>query len=186
MAIPQKIYLKLRPIILPINQIVGLIYENAMILDLGCGKGILTKYIKNFQQYTGVDIVIPSLINDHKIKFVKSDCLLFIKNDLSKFNTFLLIDLLHHIPKKNQENFVNNLISKMKKGDQLIIKDIYPKNLITKFWNAFHDLFFSQQIIRYFDFFKFEKNLNPDIELVSHFHQRIFLYDHYFLVLKKI
>ena len=37
----------------------------------------------------------------------------------------------------------------------LIIKDINPRNLILKFWNSFHDLVMSRQIIRYLDFNKF-------------------------------
>ena len=101
MAIPKKIYFKIRPLILPIDDILKWIPANSSILDLGCGKGILANYIKNFNSYLGVDLVVP-LSDNTKIKFKKSNCLSFIENDISKYNTFLIIDLLHHIPKKLQ------------------------------------------------------------------------------------
>ena len=186
MEIPQKVYFKLRPFILPINEIIKFVPQNAIILDIGCGKGILTKYIFNFDKYTGVDLVIPISSNNENVEFIKSDCLSYISNDLSKFNTFLLIDLLHHLPKIKQEIFLNQIISNMKIGDRLIVKDIFPKNIFTKFWNTFHDLLFAQQIINYFEFLKFEKNLNTGIKIISKFHKRIFLYDHYFLIIEKI
>ena len=158
MAIPKKIYFKIRPLILPIEDILKWIPINANILDLGCGKGIIANYINNFNSYLGVDLVINSSDKNNKIKFEKSNCLSFIERDINKFDTFLVIDLLHHIPKRLQEPFLNNLISKMKSGDTLIIKDIYPKNLFTKFWNSFHDLLISNQFIHSRLFVSLKKN----------------------------
>ena len=186
MAIPKKIYFKIRPLILPIEDILKWIPINANILDLGCGKGIIANYINNFNSYLGVDLVINSSDKNNKIKFEKSNCLSFIERDINKFDTFLVIDLLHHIPKRLQEPFLNNLISKMKSGDTLIIKDIYPKNLFTKFWNSFHDLLISKQIIRYFNFKDFEKSLGAETKIKKRYFIRLFLYDHYFLILRKI
>ena len=74
----------------------------------------------------------------------------------------------------------------MKRGDILIIKDIYPRNFITKFWNSFHDFLISKQIINYFDFAYFEKNLELNCKVIKNYHKRILLYDHYFLILKKL
>ena len=186
MEIPQNIYLKLRPLILPINEIVKWIPDNASILDLGCGKGVLTQYLKNFIQYLGVDMTVPGHSNQYNINFIQSDCTNFIKKDISKFNTFMIIDLLHHLPKKNHISFLDNIILKMKHGDILIIKDIYPRNFITKFWNSFHDFLISKQIINYFDFANFEKNLKVNCKVIKNYHKRILLYDHYFLILKKL
>ena len=186
MAIPAKIYFKLRPLILPVYEIVKWIPNNAYILDLGCGKGVLTKYLKDFIQYFGVDNTVPANSNEDNINYIQSDCLNFIKRDISKFNTFLIIDLLHHLPKKKQIFFIENIILKMKQGDILIMKDIYPRNFITKFWNSFHDFLISKQIINYFDFDNFEKNLDINCKIINKYHKRILLYDHYFLILKKL
>lgn len=186
MAIPKKIYFKIRPLILPINDILKWIPVNANILDLGCGKGIIANFIKNFNSYLGIDLAIHSYDKNSKIKFQKSNCISFVQQDISKFDTFLIIDLIHHIPKELQESFLNNLISNMKSGDMLIIKDINPKNFFTKFWNAFHDFLISKQVIRYFNFENFEKNIKVDIKIEKKYFLRLFLYDHYFLILSKI
>ena len=55
-----SIYFKLRPLILPIDEILSFIPLNAHILDLGCGKGLLLEHIKNFKSYKGVDLNVPS------------------------------------------------------------------------------------------------------------------------------
>ena len=72
----------------------------------------------------------------------------------------------------------------MKNGDILIVKDIYPKNMWTRYWNYIHDLLISREKITYFDFKKFQK-IHCKNHLVETFYKRIFLYDHYFFILKK-
>tara|TARA_B100000963_G_C22626823_1_gene672815 strand:- start:1153 stop:1713 length:561 start_codon:yes stop_codon:yes gene_type:complete len=185
MEIPKNIYFKIRPLILPISDILKFIPPYSSILDLGCGKGLLVKHIKNFKSYTGVDLNLMQRDISKNIKFIKDDCSQFIDNDLKKFNTFLLIDLLHHIPKDKQTLFLNKLIKNIKIGDIIIIKDILPRGLVFKFWNSFHDYIISKQIINYFEFNNFKESLNPDISIVADYYKRIFLYDHYFLILKK-
>ena len=51
----ENIY-KIRPLILPINDILKFIPSKSSILDLGCGKGLLVDHIQNFKFYTGVDL----------------------------------------------------------------------------------------------------------------------------------
>ena len=51
--------------------------------------------------YLGVDMTVPTNSNEDNINYIQSDCLNFIKRDISNFNTFMIIDLLHHLPKKN-------------------------------------------------------------------------------------
>ena len=186
MEIPKNIYFKLRPLILPIGDIISFIPCDANILDLGCGKGLLLEQIKNFKSYTGVDFNVPKLDkNYHNVNFIKGDCVNYINKKLDNYNTFLLIDLLHHIKPNLQIIFVKKLIRQMKSNDILIIKDIYPKNFLTKFWNAFHDFIISKEFINYFDFKNFEKSIPNNSIILKKFHKRIFLYDHFFLVIKR-
>lgn len=185
MEIPKKIYFELRPKILPIKNILSFIPSDASILDLGCGKGLLVNHIQKYNSYTGVDLYTVKEYSRPKVKFIKRDCTEFVKEKINIFNTFLIIDLIHHIPKDKQVTFLNNIIMNSKSGDLIIIKDINPRGFIFKFWNSFHDLIIANQVINYLDFDKFEKNLTNDIKIVDSFYKRIFLYDHYFLVLKK-
>jgi len=185
MEIPRKIYFKLRPLILPISDITSFISENANILDLGCGKGLLLNHLKYFKTYTGVDLKVPLNSNNININFVKFDCTKYVDRNLSHFDTFLLIDLLHHIKPSEQFLFVGKLLDGMKKDDIMIIKDIYPKNFATKFWNSFHDLVLSRQFINYFDFNDIENSIMNNFVIIKKYHKRIFLYDHYFLIIKR-
>ena len=186
MEIPKKIYFKLRALILPIDKIICQIPVEAKILDLGCGKGLVLNYLKKYKSYTGVDLNLSSnKVKINKVNFVKDDCVNYINQRLDQFDTFLIIDLLHHLNSDSQLNFLKDLLNKIKKNDTIIIKDIQPKNLLTKFWNSFHDLIISKQIINYFNFQEFENNLSSDYKIVNNFYKRIFLYDHYFLIIKK-
>ncbi len=185
MEIPKKIYFKLRPKILPINNILSFIPYNSSILDLGCGKGLLVNYIKNFNSYTGVDLHVIKDNSRPKVRFLKRDCTEFVKEKINTYNTFLIIDLIHHIPRDKQFTFLNDVIMNSKPGDLIIIKDINPRGLIFKFWNSFHDLVIAKQVINYLDFEKFKNSLTHDIKIIDNYHKRVFLYDHYFLVLQK-
>lgn len=181
----EELYFYLRKKILPIEIIINLIPNDSNILDLGCGKGIVLKSLKKFKRYVGVDQNISSFKNNKiNAEFIKEDCLEFLKRDLNKFDVFILIDLIHHIKKKEQEIFLKKLLKLMKNGDILIVKDIYPKNMWTRYWNYMHDLLISREKITYFDFKKFQK-IHCKNHLVETFYKRIFLYDHYFFILKK-
>tara|TARA_X000000950_G_C13836698_1_gene628497 strand:- start:839 stop:1396 length:558 start_codon:yes stop_codon:yes gene_type:complete len=185
MEIFKKLYIYLRKKILPIETIIGLIPNNSIILDLGCGRGIILKSLTNFKKYVGVDTNTENPTKSKgKVVFIKEDCVEFIKRDLKNYNVFVIIDLIHHVKKSEQELFLNNLINNMKGGDLLIVKDINPTNIITKYWNLLHDLLISKQLINYFDFKKLQKNHSKNFEIKT-FYKKIFFYDHYFFVLKK-
>lgn len=185
MAIPKKIYFKLRPFILPINSIISYIPKYANILDLGCGKGVLSNHIIDFNSYVGVDLKTTFNDTSNKIKFINDDCINFIDRDLRFFNTFIIVDLLHHLKDGNQVLLLDKLIKSTKSRDLIIIKDIYPRNIILSLWNDLHDLLVSKQKPNYFKFSEFEKTLDVETIKVANFHKRIFLYDHYFLILRK-
>ena len=182
----QEIYYKIRKLILPIDLILRSIPDNSNILDLGCGKGILVKQLQNYNNYVGVDINIYDKKINNKLKFIKENCSNFIKKDLTEYNIFVLIDLLHHIDKDEQYKLVYTLARKMKKGDTLIIKDMSSRNIIYKYWNLLHDLIISKQIINYVDFDDIISNLEIKNFKIEKFYKKIFLYDHIFLILKKV
>lgn len=188
MKIPKYLYYKIRPLILPINEIILHIPDYANILDLGCGKGLVPHNLKNYKSYTGVDLNVPINSSNtlNNINFIRDNCINYINQNLEKFDTFLVIDLLHHLNPNDQLFFTNTLLDLVKQGDVIIIKDIHPKNFLTKFWNSFHDLLVSKQIINYFNFQKFESNIPKNFKIITRFYKRIFLYDHYFLIIKKI
>ena len=94
MEIFKKLYLKLRPIILPIKEIKKFVRSNAKILDLGCGQGLLLLHLENFSQYTGVDIKNSNYSQNNKVNFINCDCNKYVTNNLEEYDTVLVIDLI--------------------------------------------------------------------------------------------
>ena len=94
--------------------------DNSNILDLGCGKGILVKQLQNYNSYVGVDINIYDNKINNKLEFIRENCSNFIKKDLTEYNIFVLIDLLHHIDKDEQYKLVYTLARKMKREIHLL------------------------------------------------------------------
>ncbi|MDC0861705.1 methyltransferase domain-containing protein [Alphaproteobacteria bacterium] len=187
----KNLYYFIRSLIMPIKDLVNLIPSNANILDLGCGKAIVLKNLKNYKKYTGVDLDsknIASLSNLDKdnVSFIKADCIKYIDNPLNKFDYFLLIDVVHHLPANHQISFIKSLLGKMKKNDHLIIKDISNKSKIKAYWNIFHDLIISRQLINYCDFNLLLKSIDNNNYLSNKFIIKKNMYDHIFIIIKKI
>jgi 2-polyprenyl-3-methyl-5-hydroxy-6-metoxy-1,4-benzoquinol methylase len=187
----NNIYYYIRSLIMPIKQLVRLIPSNANILDLGCGKAIVLKNLNKFEKYTGVDlnkknIEFLSSIHNKNSNFIKANCIEFINNSLKQFNYFLIIDVIHHLPPNKQIPFLNKLINKMKKNDHLIIKDISNSSKIKAYWNIFHDLVISRQLINYCDF----NILLNSIDINKHSYKKFIIkknmYDHIFIIIKKL
>lgn len=108
-----------------------------------------------------------------------------IPNKIKNYSKIFLIDVLHHIPKKNQLDFLKEIYSKMSKESVLILKDIDDESLLVYF-NKIHDFIFSGEI-------GFElkstvaKKLTEEIgfKIMDSFSKRMFVYPHYFLILRK-
>src|SRR5262249_50684508 len=64
---------------------------------------------------------------------------------IGEMDIIFLIDVLHHVPKNNQHNFLNRIASLMKRGARLVIKDIEAANPLVIF-NKLHDLVVSKEI----------------------------------------
>lgn len=91
------------------------------VLDIGCGNGITTQFLK---EYFRIDIEGCDIKNYlvYKIPFKK------IVNDQLPytsriFNTALLNDVLHHIPKEAQEQLINQAINI---ADKVLIFEAEP------------------------------------------------------------
>jgi 2-polyprenyl-3-methyl-5-hydroxy-6-metoxy-1,4-benzoquinol methylase len=176
---------------MPIKELVVLIPSEANILDLGCGKAIVLNNLVNFNKYTGIDldrknISLLSSLHKNNAKFIKADCIKYIDKPLEEFDYFLLIDVIHHLPIIKQIPFLKNLINKMKVNDHLIIKDISNKNIFKSYWNIFHDLIISRQLIHYCDFNILLKSINRNKYACREYIIKKNMYDHIFIIIKRL
>jgi 2-polyprenyl-3-methyl-5-hydroxy-6-metoxy-1,4-benzoquinol methylase len=176
---------------MPVKELVRLVPANANILDLGCGKAIVLKNLLTFNKYTGIDLNTKNInslsnLNKNNTKFIEGDCIKYINKPLKEFDCFLLIDVIHHLPVNNQIPFLENLLSKMKINDHLIIKDISNKNKLKAFWNIFHDLIISRQLINYCDFNILLESMDCNKYVYKQFIIKKNMYDHNFILIKKL
>mgnify|MGYP002014807719 CR=1 FL=1 len=100
---------------MPIDKLVSIIPTNANILDLGCGNAIVLENLKKFKKYTGVDIDSKNIISLSKTfkkneNFINADCTHFINTSIDKYNYFLVIDVVHHLPIHKQLPFLKTLM----------------------------------------------------------------------------
>lgn len=98
--------------------------KNDKVLDIGCGNGIITNFLKQHFEInvTGCDIKNYLI---YKIPFIKlaSGQLPYTKK---VFNAALLNDVLHHIPKESQKELVHQAI---KVADRVLIFEAEPTTM---------------------------------------------------------
>ena len=179
---------KLRKYIYPRKIISDFIPNNSNILDLGCGKGDIINELKNknFKFYKGIDPKVKFNILKKNIQIIKSDVEGII-DEILYFDCILMIDVMHHIKKKDQDYLIKKIIYQLKKGGIFIYKDISNRNKFFSLMNRLHDLIYNFEIINYYNLNNITKSqkLTKFIEY-NRFYHRQFWYDHEFLIIKKI
>jgi 2-polyprenyl-3-methyl-5-hydroxy-6-metoxy-1,4-benzoquinol methylase len=185
-----------RPYICPFNHLLHHIDDTKSIYDIGCGSGqflLLLATFKKPQKLGGIDID-EALINNAQ-------------NLLSQFNNFpvavhtydgehipenienydyvTLIDILHHLPYKNQLSFLIKIYQKMKPGSVLIYKDIDRSSPLV-FGNKIHDLVLSRSLSKEISFKKAKKHLkDAGFEIINEYRKNMLWYPHFILIAKK-
>jgi predicted exporter/1-acyl-sn-glycerol-3-phosphate acyltransferase/2-polyprenyl-3-methyl-5-hydroxy-6-metoxy-1,4-benzoquinol methylase len=108
----------------------ALIPQEATITDLGCGYGFLD-YMLAFRSdkrtITSIDYD-EEKIDTANHNFSKNDRICFIYADVSKFeyeysDVFILNDMLHYLPKPEQDNVLNQCVAKLNTNGKIIIRD---------------------------------------------------------------
>lgn len=91
-------------------------YSSKIILDYGCGKGDLTKYL-NDKSYTcyGYDPAIDKFNNEHQDKI---------------FDTIICLDVLEHIPENEIQSLLIHIKSYNVKSLYFIVSTRYAKTLL--------------------------------------------------------
>ena len=106
-----KAYVILRSFIFPFSSIEKYYPKQGIIYDMGCGYGSYSLYLA---------------ISSKKLAIC--DCI-------------SLIDIIHHIPYKTQQELIKECFKKLKRGGVLLLKDLADKPRWKYFYNYFHDRF---------------------------------------------
>lgn len=143
----------LRKLILPLEEIDRALPTKARIIELGCGRGVISSYLSHIKtrEITGVDIDEKSLpkTNTRFLKFKKADIRSL---DFKNYQGAIISDVLHHLSKKDQNKLLKNISTGFKKGNVLVIKEIDIKEQVRSKLSRFWDLvFYPQDKITYWN-----------------------------------
>ncbi len=130
----------LRPLILPLDEINAHVPKNAKVVDLGCGQGVMVKFLakEKTRDVVGVDLDATRIPQTkyQNLNFINRDIRKF---DVSEFNTVIMSDGLHHLNLDDQKKTLNNIAESLKKGSLLIIKEIdtdeFIRSRLSRLWD---------------------------------------------------
>jgi len=139
-GIAKALLVVLRVIILPYKKIDKIVPPIGTIVDIGCGNGALTNYLRSPKRIMkGIDlsknrisIAIKSVKSRKNIEFIYGDAISF---KLPRVDCYLIVDVLHHIPFQDQEKLLKFLSKSLGSKSILIIKEVDKSNQISYFFS---------------------------------------------------
>jgi SAM-dependent methyltransferase len=192
----DSLKIKYRSLICPFISLIKKVQPGEKVGDVGCGSGQFLLLLSEFAQPSylyGIEIS-PKLINNaqHLFSNLQGSNYFFSEYDgknfpgkLGEMDTIFLIDVLHHVPKKSQEDFIKALALTMKQGAKLILKDINARSSLVYF-NKLHDLIFAREIGNEISIGKAIQLLKANGLTIMEQEKRImYVYPHYTIVAKK-
>jgi len=193
----DKLKVVYRPYICPFVELLQFVKPNDSVFDIGCGSGQFALLVANFtkaKSISGIEIS-ESLINNAIQLFKNRQIIIdytFNKYDgknlpdqIAQHDLIFMIDVLHHIPKSEQIDFLTQLYTKMSVGSRLIIKDIDADSVFV-YANKLHDKLLStdggNEISLKSAIESFKK---IGFEIIETSKKLMFWYPHYTIVAKK-
>lgn len=191
----DKIKIAYRPYVCPFDDLLKTIPMETSVFDIGCGSGMLLSLIAKFRnplKIAGCEITEHLVENANEVlaDFDRKKLIVFdgksIPEEIKDYEYITMIDVLHHIPKKEQLSFLKTLFNTMKVGSTLILKDIKGESILSH-WNKFHDLLLSGEVGHEMNSKELEKFFidNLELQLIKREERRMLLYPHFTLVVKK-
>ena len=143
-----------RPFICPLDLVLSQIPKSARLYDIGCGTGALLYLalkLRSVKVAHGYDICLKSVRSSAAFEMAPPRFQVIYMHpeetppELSEYDTVTMIDVLHHIPYKQQDDFIRKTIERMAPGSRLIIKEIEASQIFGSFLNQLHDLIVSRE-----------------------------------------
>lgn len=157
----QTIYDTLRFWMLPLAQVDELIPKKGTIIDLGCGEGVIAKYLAHIKSRTiiGVDNNKKRL-QKSKLKNLQFKLADIRKYPLKKADAVIFSDVLHHLSYVDQKVLLAKVAKALKKNGILLIKEIDTKEFVRSSLSRFWDfVFYPKDKIYYHNSEKFKTDL---------------------------
>lgn len=149
-----------RPRICPFDRLIGLVPDEARILDVGCGSGLfLGLLVEMGKRPVGVGFdmsrdaiaVARRTQNQYSLPATVTFELQSVEDDWpgGLYDVVSMIDVMHHIPPAEQSAIFRLASSRLKPGGMMLYKDIASDDRLRSVANRLHDLILAQQWIHY-------------------------------------
>ena len=146
------LYLALRKLILPLEEIDSAFPKTGKIIDLGCGQGIIASYLSQTKSREVIGIDADNLrlpkSNQKNLIFMKKDLRSI---NLSKINGAVISDVLHHLEPKEQKVLIKKVYLALEKNEVLVVKEIDTAEIIRSRLSGFWDFIFYPKDRIYFN-----------------------------------
>lgn len=133
----------LREWMLPLKEIDTLVPQKGVILELGCGEGVISQYLarESLRNITGIDLDASRLpkLTPKNLKFIHGD---ITEYALPKADGVVISDVLHHLDRSNQAVVLERVYKALNKGGVLIIKEINTEDKVRSKLSRFWDFVF--------------------------------------------
>jgi 2-polyprenyl-3-methyl-5-hydroxy-6-metoxy-1,4-benzoquinol methylase len=149
-----------RPFICPFDLVMSEVPPGSIVLDIGCGGGLLLGALASIGRISGgvgfdfsedairvATAMAESLGCDCGLKFLHLSAM-----DLwpdGPFTVATLIDVMHHVPVASQRDVFRKAARILRPGARLVYKDIAPRPKWRAWANTVHDLILARQWAHY-------------------------------------
>lgn len=185
----------------PIEMIEKIVPKKGIILDLGCGDGLLANYLaiaRSKNLIIGIENNLIRITEARRglknTKFLKGDIL---KNKFPSADVILLVHVLHHLPSyETQINLLEKCKHKLKNGGELIIVEINNRPILKFILTWLIDvivfpIIFEKKIFNFNIFYRSEKewqiclkNSGFNVKTITAHHNKPF--SHFIFYCKKL
>lgn len=149
-----------RPRICPFGAIVAAFPEDAKVLDVGCGSGLLLGLLASAGRIAsgvGFDANAAVIQSANVMRRASSfEQVLRFEHvgvespwPAADINTVAMIDVMHHIPKAERKGCISKVASILPKGGTFVYKDMADTPMWKALGNRFHDLILARDWISY-------------------------------------
>ncbi len=192
----DSLKIKYRSLICPFISLIQMVKPGEKAGDIGCGSGQFLLLLSRFARPSylfGIEITQRLIDNANRLfsdqpadsyGFSTYDGVTFPER-IKEMDVVFLVDVLHHVPKKHQESFLQNLSLILKPGARLVLKDINAASPLVYF-NKLHDLIFAREIGNEMSMKRAKQLLEDNgLQIIEQDKRTMYVYPHYTIVAKK-
>lgn len=155
LGLKTNLYINSRWRLCPFEKLEKYLPDSGLILDIGCGYGLLSNFLvlkSNKRQVIGIDNFLERLKiaklssqRNSKIKYIQADIRDF---DLPKCQGVVMSDFLHHLPISVSQDLLKKIFNSLNPGGRLIIEEVDNRPFWKYLSNILIDnlLYFGQKI----------------------------------------